>query len=65
MDAAGSGFGWESVPVTTASGYELNMFHLMTGVPDTKGPLLLTSGLYSESLDWVSAPDPLLPNRPA
>ena len=65
MDAAGSGFGWESVPVTTASGYELNMFHLISSTPDTKGPVLLTSGLYSESLDWVSASDPLVPNRPA
>ena len=65
MDAAGAGFGWQSVPVTSASGYELNMFRLISPTADTKGPVLLTSGLYSEALDWLSQSDPLLPNRPA
>lgn len=37
---------------------------LGAGIVTPKGPILLTSGLYSESLDWLSTSDPLLPNKP-
>lgn len=69
MEATSAGYGWEAYDVTTSTGYELSMFRLTKdaaggNLVDTRGPILLTSGLYSESIDWLSAPDPLLPNTP-
>lgn len=69
MEASSAGYGWEAYDVTTSTGYELSMFRITTDpsgqdLVDTKGPIVLTSGLYSESIDWLSAPDPLLPNTP-
>lgn len=60
MFYGGGKFGWESHQVTTDDGYNLTMFHITTdalGAPldDTRGPILLTYGMYSEMLDWLRA----------
>ena len=60
MEAAG-GFQWEPVPVTSNM-YDLMMFHLIgdnagLDLPSTKGPILLSTGMYSDMLDWLERDD--------
>lgn len=57
MQLAG-GYQWEAVPVTNASGYNLVLFHLIgdsVGLDfmDTRGPVLLQSGIFSNTTDWL------------
>ena len=52
-----------SYPVTSSSGYQLKLFRLTgdaAGEPlvDTKGPVMLMHGSFSDSMDWVTATDP-------
>lgn len=54
-------FNWESVPVTTSTGYQILMFRITPKVAPavSKGPLLLLHGMYSEPLDFFTQTDPL------
>ena len=60
---ANGGHTWSSVPVTTATGYNLTLFRI-TGnslgadYVDTKGPVLLLEGMFSNCLDWIRTNDP-------
>lgn len=65
MQTAG-GYQWEAVPVTNASGYNLVLFHLIgdsVGLDfmDTRGPVLLQSGIFSNATDWLERIDTLQP----
>ena len=62
MTAAG-GFQWEAVPVLSNDGYNLVMFHLFADaaevqLPNTKGPLMLQAGIFSDTMDWLERDDP-------
>lgn len=68
MAAGGSGYDWKVYPVTTGSGYEINMYRLTkdeTGayLPGTRGPIMLTSGVYSDIEDWLSVKDATVPSK--
>ena len=58
MEIDGSGFGWESYPVVSETGYETVLFRITqdeTGAPLNafRGPLLLLHGMYSSPEDWL------------
>ena len=58
MAGAGQYLQWESHKVVTADGYGLTLFKLVgdsLGNPlvATKGPVLLTHGVFSDAVDWL------------
>ncbi len=62
MQNAGEYLQWQSYPVKSADGYDLLLFRLTAdslGVPltNTKGPVLLKHGVFSDSLDWLNRLD--------
>lgn len=57
-----AGHQWKAYPVTTATGYNLTLFRIIgdeaqVAYTDTKGPVLLLEGLYSDAQDWVTCSD--------
>ena len=59
MQSSGAYCQWKSYPVKTGDGYNLVLFRLIAdsnGTPfDTSGgPLLLTSGAFSDTTDWLT-----------
>ena len=64
MATNGDNYGWAQYDTTTVDGYKLSLFRVMsdaagTRIQDTRGPILLTPGLYSETLDWLNKTDEL------
>ena len=59
-------YDWESMPVTTATGYQIVMFHLKRKVPAAvnKGPVLQLHGMFSAPEEFLTRDDPLLPPIP-
>lgn len=65
MTTAG-GYAFRSYPVTTSSGYELMMFRIVgdeqgVDLVETKGPVMLMSGMFSDVFDWIKRTDEALP----
>ncbi len=62
MQDAGMYLQWKSYPVTTGSGYNLTLFNLTANelgeaFEALNGPLLLTHGVFSDSVDWLTRND--------
>lgn len=55
----GGNFGWDTIPVETDDGYQLNVINIYK--PDfsdpTKGPLLLVHDTGSSAIEWLDSND--------
>lgn len=64
MDTSGDMYGWSRHEAVTEDGYKLSLFRITSdaagnAITDTRGPILLTPGLYSDNLDWLNKTDVL------
>ena len=55
---------WKSYSLTNATGYNLTMFRLIGNelqqpYVETKGPVLLIGGIYSDGGDWIKCTNPI------
>jgi len=52
-------YDWKSYPLTTATGYEIIMFRITPKVEvlPSRGPLLMTHGMFSEASDFFTRTD--------
>ena len=69
MTNEGSGFGWESFPVTSETGYNSVIFRITAdgngqALNETKGPVLFLHGMYSSPEDWIKRSDPATGSTP-
>ena len=69
MATSGMGYEWMSYTVFSATGYESKLFRITadpTGTPivQTKGPVLLLHGMFSEPLDFFNRTDELTAGLP-
>jgi len=56
------GYNWMAYPVLSGSGYELVLFRIIgdeigSNLVDTRGPVLLQAGMFSDTLDWLDGYD--------
>ena len=69
MKTGGSNYDWVTYQTTTSSGYNLPLFRITgnalgTRLVDSRGPILLTPGMYSDTVDWLSRNDPMRLSTP-
>ena len=69
MQAGGWNYGWASQAITTATGYQILMFHIVSdelGTPlvATKGPAVFLHGMFSDPVDFLSRSDLATPATP-
>ena len=58
------GANWKVYEATTSNGYDVKLFHIIgdesgADFVDTKGPILMIGGVYSDALDFISRDDDL------
>lgn len=69
MAMSGDNYGWSSYQTVTQDGYHLTMFRITsdangTPINDTRGPILLTPGMYSSHEDYFVKTDEFMPSTP-
>lgn len=60
------GFSWKAYPVTTGSGYKLVLFRIVgdelgNDLLETRGPIMLMHGMFSDTDDWLARTDESVP----